>query len=361
MIPYIYLLVIVLVLSSLSSKHNKYIEIVFILILSAFVFFRDETVGTDTVGYCYNYLMLTDDQKSWNPFIIFEPGYNIFLTFFKDYISENPMDVFGFCGIIYVLGFYFYIKKYDLNRTILLLLFFTLYGSYFLSYNIIRQCFALGLIMLLFAYIDIRNLNRKKRIILAIGISLIAFLIHNTMFICLIVLLNNTKIYKKLMTKKVLIILLIISYILFLSKVILNYVFPIINYFGMVGKFANYMTRTISQGEDSGFSSLKLTAITLFQIYTIYISKDTKNIFIFFSTFAVIFLNLFVIIVMEMVRVYEIPMCLGLISFALPWDYNKKEIKERIYCFISFSYMLFSYINIIVKDYGAIEPYTLRF
>lgn len=358
---FIYLLIAILFIClSLHKSKDLLYSILFVIILCVLVFSRGSQVGTDVEGYSLNFKHLNDNPLSWNYIILFEPGFNYLVLWFKKYISSNPMNCWGTLGIIYTISFFIFAKKYTKNRNIAILLFYLL-GTYFLSFNIMRQCFAFSFLIMLFSFINIQNINIKKAILFSFSICITAILFHPTIYIFLLLLLFHVPFIQKMINKRILIILLVLSYIVFYTQAIIPFITSIIGTTSIEGKLINYATSKIQGGEDSGFSLLKISLITLFQIYIILISKEPKNIFLFSSTLGVIFLNCFGLLVVEFARVYELLAGIGIIYLADLWDIRKRNLLAYPYKFILITYACILFLNILSKNYGEIVPYVVRF
>ena len=352
-----YFLLLFIALIYPKKKESSLITVALLCIL---VFFRDSTVGTDVTDYSINFRKINWSETSWNHQIPFEPGFNYFILYFKYYILNSPMSCWGIIGIIYTLSFYRFAKKYTKNINVALLCFY-LMGTYFLVYNIMRQCFACAFLLLVFSYININSPSKKDILISTISILLIGIFLHPTIFIFLTYLLYHVKIFNKLLTKKIMIIIISISFIIFYTQAIIPFLTSLIETNSPEGKLVNYAIRNIQNNEDSGFSLLKILLITIFQVYLIASSINTKNIFLFMGTCGVVFLNCFGILVVEFARVYELFICLQIIYMAQIWSVKKYNILTKLYKPALLIYLTITFVNIIIKNYGEIVPYHFRF
>lgn len=344
---------------AVASPKQKINSIITVIILCILIFFRNETVGTDVMNYYMNFKKITFNESSWNYYIPFEPGFNYFILLFKNLISNNPMACWGFIGVVYVLGFYKFVKRYTQNINVALFCFYAL-GTYFLAFNIMRQCFACALILILFSYINIENPSRKEMILSAICITFIGLMFHPTILIFFIYLLYHIKIINSLLTKRTMIILLLFSFIIFYTQAIIPFITSLIDSTSAEGKLINYATKNIQNDENSGFSIIKLILITFFQIYIILTSSNVKNIFLFIGTCSVIFLNCFGILVLEFVRVYELLICFQIPFLAKMWNGKDFNILTIIYKPALLIYLFVTFFNILIKNYGEIVPFHFR-
>lgn len=358
---YIYIFIyFILVLFALLYPKGKVYSVIACILLCILVFFRGSTVGTDVASYSVNFRKINWSENSWNYLIPFEPGFNYFILYFKYYILNNPMACWGLIGIIYTLSFYKLARKYTRNINVAILCFYAL-GTYLLAFNIMRQCFACAFIFLLLSYIDINNPTRKDLLVFTIFVFIIGLLLHPTMFIFYIYYLYHIKIFNKILTKKIMVLSISISFIIFYKQAIIPFITSFIETSTLEGKLINYAIRNIQNDENSGFSLLKILLINTFQIYLIISSTNTKNIFLFIGTFGVIFLNCFGILVVEFARVYELLICLQIIYLAQIWDTPQYNILTKLYKPILFAYLTVTFINIVIKNYGEIVPYRFRF
>jgi hypothetical protein len=333
---------------------------VFVFLLASLAFLRGTNVGTDVQGYTVNFIKMTTHPRTWNEIVIFDVGFNYIVAYFKEYISSNPMFCWGLMGIFYTCSFYRYAKKYVAKNLNIALMLFVLLGGYFLSFNIMRQCFAASLMLLLYSFFDIQNLSKINRYCLLTLNLLLGYLFHPAICVLLVVFLFPALVKLYVYNKRTLIILILISFIICASKIILNTVMDFVNNMGLEGKLINYATRNASAEVDSGFSILKLIFISMAQIYVIAFSRDIKNIFIFLSTFAVVFLNLFGILVIEFARIYELLYLFGLPSFVLLCQDSRSRKKYYMNLMIVIIYGSITYWNILLKNYGGIVPYSLN-
>lgn len=358
MLIYITAYLLITAFAFISPKQKKY-SLITIIILCIIVFFRDTTVGTDVMNYSVNFRKINWHESSWNYYIPFEPGFNYFILFFKNYILNDHMICWGTIGIIYVLCFYKFAKKYTSNINVALFCFYAL-GTYFLVFNIMRQSFACAILLLLFSYINLNNPSKKDIIISIIGIFLIGLLFHPTIYIFYVFLLFYTKQIQNMISKKLMVFLLIISFVIFYTQAIIPLISSFIDTTSAEGKLINYATKNIQNDENSGFSMLKIILITVFQTYLIISSYNPKNIFLFMGTCGVIFLNCFGILVLEFVRVYELFIVLQIIYLSEMWNVKKHNMLAKLYKPILLLYTILIFFNIIIKNYGEIVPYNFR-
>ena len=328
-----------------------------LLVMCLLIGLRSMTVGTDTYGYSQTFNHLTLNPNTWDYHVIFDPGFAYLCYFFKTFISTNPLDCWGIMGVFYVMSYYFFAKKYSGNVGLALTL-FVMYDSYFIGLNIIRQCFALSCVMCLFTFINLYRLNYKNRISSAMLVILISYLFHPTMLIFVLVPFISNSNLMNLLNKKILLTVIIITFVVNISGIAVNYAISFLNSTGIEGKLINYLSHVYR--EESGYSIVKLVIINGLLMFAIIVANDVKNIFLLTGILGIIVLNLLGPVVMEFVRVYE-----SLMVFCLIF-YTQLSCKGR-YVAISKTYypvlvctMIVLCMNYIIKGYGEIVPYVFR-
>lgn len=198
------------VYSIFTNGKKKYIGILFLLLLLFVGGFRDSTIGTDTgldVWYYHNFIYTTFNPSTWNRFTPFEPGFNLFIAIFKSVITHS---YYAFYSVIFFLSYFFAaraIKRLNLN----IILFFSFcFLSYFYAHslNIMRQMLALyiGFYLLVILYIE-----KKQLWLYEICIVCLAILIHKSMFMLCLFPLFDLPCLHRVLTTKVLLIILFIS------------------------------------------------------------------------------------------------------------------------------------------------------
>ena len=339
---------------------DKNIFYFFCIVFAIIGFLRSQNVGTDCIPYSSAFNYITFDPNTWNRIVPFEPGFNVLCAFFKQYVSYSPMLLWGLIPVIYTFCLAKFFQKYTYNINIALLLFYLL-GTYFLSYNIMRQSFALALITFVFASVNLEKMQKHDYIKLVLAILACAILFHSVMFILLIVPLVSFYLSKWNIRKSILYIAVIVSFLCFYSNVAINYIMEVIDGFGVEGKLINYAIRNAQVGEDSGYSLLKVSLISIWTMYLIKISSPKPDIFIILHVIGVVFLNMFVGLVVEFARIYEIFNLFGIVYMARMWMQNEKNKHICLYRIYVVFYGLILFINILIKNYSNIVPYEFRF
>ena len=318
---------------------------------------RGMSVGTDTYGYSETFRHLTLNPNTWDYHVIFDPGFAVLCYYFKTFISSDPLDCWGVMGAFYVLSFYFFAKKYSGNVGLALAL-FVMYDSYYIGFNIIRQCFALSCVLCVLTYFDLHRITLRSRMITSMLVALIAYLFHPTMFVfCLIPFLSSL-FFMRYVNKKLLLAIIIGSFLVNISGLAVNYAISFLDSTGIEGKLINYMSHVYK--DESGYSIIKLLLINGFMLFSILCAKGVRNVFLLTGVIGIVILNLLGPVVMEFVRVYESLMVFCLIYFVQMTVKGEYHTNIRIYYPVMFIIMTVLCLNYIIKGYGEILPYVFR-
>jgi hypothetical protein len=326
-------------------------------------FFRGANVGTDISLYSLNFNRMSWNPSTWDKHTDFEDGFNVFLAFFKEYISSNAMLCLGTVGIIYILSVSRFVKKYSQNVNISLML-FVLLGFYMSSFNLMRQYFSLGLFLLFISSINLNYLSWKKFIASTALILFLGFFFHNTMFFLLLSLFYYIPAFEKVFSKTFMIVLVIISMIFFYTNFIILFMNNYLDLLPQVAtaKMYDYTTKALTMGADRvEFSFIRSLFNSLYIIFIIYISPKTKNYFLFLYFISVISLNILTPLSTLLLRVSEMFYFFSIIYMANLWEIIKKRRYEIIYKSSILCFSIILYINMLIKNYGEIVPYTIRF
>lgn len=189
MLPYILVYITVVIASFFTQvKTPKVFQIlassIIILSLSILYLIRDYTIGTDTLNYIPIFSALDSNHDVFSPFYYsliynFEIGFT-YLSFFLVNTFHEPYLIFFIYALLIYWCVFYVVQKSNLNYTILYASVFSFFPLYLYSFNILRQCVAIALIMLATHFL----LNqRNKKFILFI---LVAVLFHYPAIICLI-------------------------------------------------------------------------------------------------------------------------------------------------------------------------------
>lgn len=188
MFPY-FIVYILVALSSFflsvfnNSKFRFFFYFIILMSLSSLFYIRDFSIGIDTLAYSE----IISDTKNFNgvnDLINYSEKYNIelgFLLFCYIFIIFDSISlVFWFFSLVIFLNLSLVLKNIKINPFLYYLSFFSYFGIYLLSFNILRQAIALSFIFLATSFL-IKNNNR-----LFFTLIFIAGMFHYSAFICLI-------------------------------------------------------------------------------------------------------------------------------------------------------------------------------
>lgn len=347
----LYFFIYFLTLCKTRKNQEKYLLILVVLIF--LYVFRAPSVGLDYFGYVKNFMRMRDNPASWDYYIPCEFGFNYILYFIKKYISSQFFIAYGILGCIYIVGFYNMCRKSFCNIRVALLL-FVLLGSYLLSFNLVRQCFALGVFMFAFSLMDMKK--KSRRYILVLMILLITYFFHNSMIVLLVIFVYYTPCYDKLFSKRNIILLILLSVVCFKTKIVVAIGEQLVGNISYSSKGISYFLNSVTV-EHEEYSFLKLLYISFFSIYVVCISKNTNNIFFFLYIIGIFFLNILGPLRVEFIRLYEIFSCLSIPYLAQLWNENPVNKLGTYYKPILLVYSSIIFFNVLIKNYGVITPY----
>lgn len=274
MIYYILLLLALFVLYFYKNKNLSYIFIIILFFVGAF---RNITIGTDTQWYYYNWFFTNFNISSWNRYTPFEPGFNLYIAFFKSCISNSYNVFYSSIFIITHVFTLIYLKKFRLNIGLFFALYYVM-SLYAASLNIMRQFLALHLCTLIMFYIFFK----KKNVILYETLIIVTaiFLHKSMMMLCLLPLFNNKKIPTLLSTRNLYIMLVISVVFSVIGGTILE---KNLNMF--MGVFGNRADQYISSFMEYGLGEREIGYFgqTIYATLLIFISRNKRNIFFYFG------------------------------------------------------------------------------
>lgn len=268
----LYISIIIGLLAKVCAPNNNYnryywfVGIALILVCG----FRHETLGLDTS----NYLDLYENPNDMSGFYQFgsiEPGIkwlNAVLRFL--WIDRNLYQII-FAAISITPVFYF-AKKHSNNEFLFLLLFCSYsvgMSLFFLNFNAMRQCLAIGLVCLVVNYYLTHDRKINKKIILAL--ITLYFFHHSSLLVALLLVMDKISLKKK-HYYAIIIISLVAGYIV-------DYYSDIINSIVGVTDFSFYFTNVT---EDQ-FSIRSLVPYALINIAIIYLQEEEKLDNLFFK------------------------------------------------------------------------------
>lgn len=135
--------------SVLEPKQKKLSNYFFIVPSFVIIFFVSAFRGDFMTDYV-NYRNLFDNLSSLRFKELFQHEYNIefgyvLLNGFIQFFTDDSLYLFIVTTLIILIGFYYHISKYSVNLWLSILMFVTI-GSYYASFNIVRQILASAII-----------------------------------------------------------------------------------------------------------------------------------------------------------------------------------------------------------------------
>lgn len=346
---YFVIILISFFFSIISKKYDKYTFPLSFIYLGFIGFFRSSSVGADVEVYSNNFISTTSDPSTWSQYTEFEPGFSYLIVLFKTYISNDPMLFLSFVFLVTLIGFFYFIEKVSDRPIITLFLYITL-AYYVISFNAMRQSFALSLLMLFIPYL----FKEKKNILFIILVIIISQLIHRVLVVLILLTLYDNKYIQSLFNKRNILISLAIAFLLFMKK---DWIVSQIGYFDFINPRYLMHLRAIPEVEASPITTF---SHTFFCALSVLVSYDTKNKYLFSYVLGIIFLNLLSAINTLFIRVADVFLILGLIYITHLWC-NIPNIKIRyFYRFACICYVITYITNFIFKNFGFIVPYSNR-
>lgn len=192
------LAMIILYLKDSFIYYNFWLRKTVTFLLSVFMFllsvYRSSSVGTDYAmyqGFFSNY-----DSTFLKTHLI-EPGYVDLNTLAQN--LDNFKVVPAACFIIFFLGLYLLSKAFNINEFVFLSSFILTY-TFFMSFNLMRQTIALGVVCIGLYFFVKLNKHRIIRYLVLLIFLLIAQKFHNSALFCLLFLgLTMFRVNKKIM------------------------------------------------------------------------------------------------------------------------------------------------------------------
>lgn len=161
-----------------KKQRNKvflYFSFFLIFLLQAF---RSPTVGTDTLAYESIFYNIRMNPKTAYPNL--EIAYKL-LNVAVSGVTDNPQALLAVVSLIILTGVGYFIYN-NTDNTILAVILFITFNHYFTSMVSLRQYCALAIGINI--YTVLKNEQSKKNYIKAIALLIIAFLFHQTSFVC---------------------------------------------------------------------------------------------------------------------------------------------------------------------------------
>lgn len=348
----IYIILALLVSFSFFIKRKKEWNAFILICLSIIAIIRGKSVGLDVEKYYNRILTITFDTSNWHGSIPdFEDGYNYLIAIFNSVLNA-PMVFIGLCTVFYILSFNRYIRKYETSGCVGLFLMYML-GYYIQSFNIIRQYFALGLVLLFLSYVDIENNTNKQKLLFAGIIFFVGTFFHNTAYMFLSAFIYYYINKKKYFTKKYMVILLVITCVLYQFGIVKGILQNLGIGFLLNEKTNMYYQSSIDTQREIIYSFYRLLLDNIFLIYLIIKSKKI-DIFGFFYIFGQLCINLFASLNPLFARISIVLFVAAIPFTARIWIEDKSTRKFILI------YVTLIFINLLSKNYGEFLPYVVN-
>lgn len=334
-------------------KRNKVLSLLLFVLLLFIGACRDITIGTDTGTWYYkNWFFTTINPETWNHYTPFEPGFNLFIGLFKEYVSSSYIVFYSSLFILTYMLFVLYFKKEKLNIGIGLSL-FLLTGNYLFCMNIMRQTLALSMAVILVS----RFLKNSNYIQYTIGIILISVLFHKSVFVLLLIPLFKISKIERWLNTKALFILWGIFLFLSINVSLINGVYPYIQLLINNTSYERHMDVLMEYGEQErtiGYIGSSLLILSLLRL-----SEGKRNIYFYVGYIGLLCSMLAKSIMPEFGRIFT-NMCFFIVPY---WAalYSKLEgVKIDIYIsYILIVYLFFSFISSL--EISSFIPYKTFF
>lgn len=321
-------------------KKNRKLSFLLFFLLLFIGACRDITIGTDTGTWYYkNWFFTTFNPNTWNHYTPFEPGFNLYIAFFKKYISSSYTAFYSLLFIFtYILFIYFFKnEKYNIGIGLSL---FLLTGNYLFCLNIMRQTLALSIAVIIIS----KYIKDNRHIQFFLSIILVSFLVHKSILILgLTPLFKLNKIKNYLNTKTLFLLWLVF---LFLSNNIylINAIYPYIQLLTHNTTYARHIDALIEYGEQErtvgyvGFSILILSLLKL--------SEGKRTTYFYIGYIGLLFSMLTKSIMPELGRVF-INMSFFIVPYLTTFYQNIKTTKkiDLYILYIVAVYLVFSFIS----------------
>ena len=354
MIYFILLFISLLILLKKPNKYSSIGSIIFIFLLLLIGGFRDITIGTDTEWYFHNWFFTTFKPTSWNHYTPFEPGFNYFIAFFKEYISSSYTAFYSTVFFITYLFPIIFIKRLKLNYGIYFALCYITF-HYGASLNIMRQYLALNICFLILV---IAWKEKHSLILYEFLICAVAILLHKSMFmLCIFPLFDQKKIQSFLSTKILIIFLFLATGISILGKSFLESKLDI--FLGVFGSRADdYISSFIKYGlydRSIGYAGQFLNTLFL-----ILISRGRRNGYFYcgiFGLYIYIITASFMPVIGRLALNYSFLMFIYLVQNWFEFKKNKTTYYLSLAILLYYVYSLY-YTLLINTTYN---PYNFYF
>ncbi|WP_142462784.1 EpsG family protein [Klebsiella michiganensis] len=317
--------------------------------------FRGSTVGTDILVYYRNFAPITFNEITWNVYTPFEPGFNLLMAFFKEYITN---DYYAFYSFLFVITFSllsFFIYKCSVRPIYSLFLLYSLF-YYFSLFNYMRQYLALVLCLVyLYLYIERRWFNL---IFYEVAVVFTAINIHISLLTFTILPFIHLFLTNRVISKKILVLILLMAVCFFYFKSYLINILVWATEF-LSERYANYIRWGLY--ENASYSSIEMLMVASLCLIVILVVEDKRNLFFYIYFISVIFRIVFVPMVPMLGRVYflyEIVSCIYFVN--VYYSLNNRNIK-LIFGLALLCFSLVFFTRGVINNANDVIPYTTAF
>jgi len=327
----------------------------FILCLLCFLgLLRGQSVGEDVLKYCINISHTSFDPVTWNYYTIFEDGYNYIIAAYNSVIGGSPLFFIGLCSLFFILSWNTYARSKVSNYGIALFVLYFL-GYYNQSYNIIRQYFALSIMLCIISMFDLENL-KKIGILLLISTTLfVGTFFHNSIYLLLLIPLYIILRKLNLIKKNIFYIMIVGTTIIFYLGIVRTFLSEYSEAIFLINtKSDTYFHSSLEDiNEANEYSIIRLLIDNAFCLFMI--KKSPKlDIYVFLYMCGQIVINLFAPLDVLFARLSSVLIIPAIPAVVHIWNDYKTKIVISCYLFIIFG-------NLMVKNYGATLPYMFFF
>lgn len=336
------------------SKSNDSRKVSFI-ILSIIMFFvgafRSPTVGTDTrYVYIQNFTHTTFEPYTWNYYTEFEPGFNVLMAFFKEYISNDYKLFYGFLFVLTFSLFIVFIRKVSYSP-LLSLAFFVWFGYYTTEFNIMRQYLGVAVVSILI----VSFLEKGKYLLYIVYCILLGVLVHKSLVIFALLPIFYIRNINNILNRMVLLALLSFSVLCFfvlknIMVSVLGGIIPLI----ASERYQGYIINSLD--ETYNLSPIMIMLQTIFCAYIIWL-RPNKSIFLYIYILGIFLRNCLVPIIPITYRLVDTLILFSFIVFSNLFIQIKGKQASiyrgsvLVYCFLYFYLAM-------VRNYNEVIPYS---
>ena len=297
---------------------------------------------------------MTMNPNSWSIFTEFEPGFSWIMAVFKKYISSDYLHFMGCLFVAYMVGICFHIKTESRNW-ILALFFFIILRYYSISFNIMRQTFALSL----FCFVFPLSNNKNKIVIYELLVLFLTFYFHRSMIVLTIIpFLNYEYVNRYFCNRKIVYVILLVSYAcVFLSSLLYKLIPFLVSSLSLLGsRYTTYLG--MSNEAETTVSVLSSFLNTAFCFFITYIttSKQRTNIFFKILIVGTVLSNTLGALSDLFLRISTNLLFFQIVFYTNLW-YDVAPKYRKLFRIAVILYCTITYVNAILKNFGLIVPY----